>query len=304
MTSGLGRDRLRRLIYLGLAAAIFMILAMGISSVQPQPGEIVFAPRTEREIPVTDSSGETIISYEDDRGHPFWYLLGFIGFVLTIYGIYRSRRFRYGFFFLLLFALFLRGIIFAYTLIYTESSEETVAAGNFFEPYQERPPEELFNNPPDWLDSVSLVTTIAVIFITGGMIWGASKIRTQRKPPLELVAKEAEAALADIRAGAAVNNVVLRCYLDMSRALARQRGLARQEGMTPREFEDVLIAQALPPTSVKRLTRLFERVRYGGQEATERDKQEAVSALEEIVAAIRRPDETLRNEDAGVNMAM
>lgn len=301
MSYSINNERLRRLIYLGIAILTFIVLAAGISSVQPKAGEIVFAPRGEREFESEGLTETTIESHDVDPGSP----IGFVALAATIaaalYGAYHSRRVRYGIFFLFIFASFLFGAIMAYQYLYVPPENETEDFGDYFRPLQERPPDDLFDNPPDWLDSVSVAATLVVLIIIGVVIYAAMRIQRYRKPPLELVARDAEATLAEIRAGVEVKDAVMRCYLDMSNTLIRQRGLARDEGMTPREFEEVLVEEGLPPESVDRLTRLFERVRYGAREASEEDKLEATAALEEIVFAIRQSGQKSSREATAVN---
>jgi hypothetical protein len=65
--------------------------------------------------------------------------------------------------------------------------------------------------------------------------------------------------------------------------------LQRQEAMTPREFELLLAGAGLRDDHIGQLTRLFERVRYGGAAASERDEQEARACLSAIVQAYGQP---------------
>lgn len=282
--------RWRRLFFLGLALITFMLLAAGLSSVQPQHGEIVFAPRQERLIDPFVLRETTVTPGNPNPGNPLYYVALIAALSLALYAFYRSPQLRRVMLILLVFWAFLMAAVYLYRVQFSTPNDSPPDAEVFLYETPERPPEELFNNPPDWADTLSLITTLAVLAFTGLMIGLIRRIRRYRKPPLELVAQEAEATLAEIRAGAEVKDAVMRCYLDMSRALQRQRGLVRQEGMTPREFEEELIGQGLPSEAVARLTRLFERVRYGGQPASEHDKQEAVAALEAIVTAVRQPE--------------
>ncbi len=288
MAQSLDNSRLRRLIVLGLTVLVFGVLAAGISSVKLRAGEIVFAPREERVIPERETPLDTTpVTRDIDRGNPWYYLLGFAAIATAVYAAWRYPRVRYGMLVLFLFTAFVLAMIYLYKLFYTPPPQDSADAVFASRPAPERPDEALFNNPPDWIGTVSALVT-AVILLGGGLIvWLALHLRRRRKPPLEIVSLEAEAALADLYAGVEVKDAVTRCYVEMSRALARQRGIARRQGMTAREFEDVLVEEGLPPHAVARLTRLFERVRYGGQEASGRDRQEAIAALEEIVAAVK-----------------
>ncbi len=288
MVHSLDKPRLQRLVVLGLTILVFGVLAAGISNVKPRAGEIVFAPREERVIPERETPRDTTPVVRDiDRGNPWYYLFSFAGIAVAVYAIWRYPRVRYGVLVLFLFTAFVLTMIYLYRLFYVPPPQDSTDAVFASQPLPERPDEELFNNPPDWIGTVSVVVTAVILLATSLVVWLALYLRHRRKPPLEIVSLEAEAALADLYAGVEVKDAVTRCYVDMSRALARQRGIARQQGMTPREFESVLVEEGLPPQSVTRLTRLFERVRYGGQEASERERQEAIAALEEIVAAVK-----------------
>ena len=71
----------------------------------------------------------------------------------------------------------------------------------------------------------------------------------------------------------------------MNRVLQEQRGLERPKAMTPREFERYLLEMGLQDEHIRRLTRLFESVRYGTNAATPQDEREAVACLSAIVEA-------------------
>jgi hypothetical protein len=100
------------------------------------------------------------------------------------------------------------------------------------------------------------------------------------------LAFEAKTALAAIRAGEELGSIILRCYQQMMTIVQEENGIEREESITPREFEAVLIEQGIPEESINQLTRLFEKVRYGGKEADAQDEQAAVSSLSAIQAAI------------------
>lgn len=111
----------------------------------------------------------------------------------------------------------------------------------------------------------------------------ARRIRFRRPDHLERIALETEKAVADLRAGADLKNTIKRCYFEMSQALKDYQGLEREVGMTPREFEASLHGLGLPMGNVRRLTRLFEEVRYGAMVAGDHLEQEAIDLLNAIV---------------------
>jgi hypothetical protein len=121
-----------------------------------------------------------------------------------------------------------------------------------------------------------------------GMIWFVWQRRPQRSSlagPKELLALEARRAIDTLHAGRDLKDTVLRCYREMSQVLQEQRGIQRQKGMTPREFEKYLAEIGLRDEHIRRLTRLFESVRYGDNVSSERDKREAMDCLRAIVRA-------------------
>jgi hypothetical protein len=69
--------------------------------------------------------------------------------------------------------------------------------------------------------------------------------------------------------------------------LEEERQIVRQNAMTPREFERLLLEKGLPGAPVRRLTSLFEGVRYGNQAPARREEDLARLSLSEIVQHCR-----------------
>jgi hypothetical protein len=98
-----------------------------------------------------------------------------------------------------------------------------------------------------------------------------------------------EAALADeagqaaqaLRQGGRLEAVVMQCYQSMCELLTR-RQRDPHDSLTPREFETRLYKAGIQDPLISRLSRLFERVRYGNHMEMSDDKQEALSCLESI----------------------
>lgn len=174
------------------------------------------------------------------------------------------------------------------------------ASPDFFERLQERTDQterttqvllrevQFASNPPWWLVwgvTIGLALLSAVVIVwTARSLW----LRTRRpENSLAQLAQEVQQALDALHAGADLQDVVLRCYFEMSRVLQEQRGLRREEAMTPREFEQSLARAGLPAEQVRQLTRLFEDVRYGAHSASHREERQADDCLTAIVAACR-----------------
>jgi len=154
---------------------------------------------------------------------------------------------------------------------------------------EEGPIVEFSATPPDtvvW--GTRIAVGVGVALLVGGALWLLWRSRRAPAPhPLAQVAEQARQAIRAIEAGGDVRNVILRCYFEMGRILGEEKGLLRQSTMTPREFECSLTAAGLPGPAVRRLTRLFEGVRYGAKPTGAREEQEAMLALVEISDACR-----------------
>jgi hypothetical protein len=136
--------------------------------------------------------------------------------------------------------------------------------------------------PPNWLVFLSSFLLSAIIL--GVMLFLWHRFR-RRAHPLDLVAREAKKALDTINAGGDLKEGVVRYYCEMVRVVSKEKGLKRQHAMTTREFEKYLESMGLPVTHIRRLTRLFEKVRYGTRNLSKDEDNEAVSCLWAIVQA-------------------
>ncbi len=109
-----------------------------------------------------------------------------------------------------------------------------------------------------------VVMGLVLLLAFAGAAWLVVRtIRAQQ--PGKKLAGEAAAALHALADGRDLKDVILRSYQQMAALVSRERGIEREESATPREFEEILITGGLPPEPVRELTRLFEKVRYGGK---------------------------------------
>jgi len=142
--------------------------------------------------------------------------------------------------------------------------------------------EKITPDPPLWL--VLIVSLGLSALILGGalLIWR----RLRPEPlPFESVAQEVKKTIDKLHAGANIRDGVIHSYYEMSRVAHEQQGLKRNHSMTTREFESYLEEMGLPGIHVRRLTRLFEKVRYGAKELDEYEEDEAIACLTAIVEA-------------------
>jgi len=141
---------------------------------------------------------------------------------------------------------------------------------------------------PEWfIFAASLAVAILIIAPLVGVAWFLWQRRRRREVGLERLAQEAQAALTAIQSGADLRNAVIRCYVEMARIVREQRGISRDSARTTTEFAADLEGAGLPGEDVRRLTRLFESVRYGAKLTGEDEEREAVAALSAIARACR-----------------
>jgi len=76
-------------------------------------------------------------------------------------------------------------------------------------------------------------------------------------------------------------NEVYRAWREMTAQLDTET----PETTTPREFQQAAVEAGMAPDDVRELTRLFERVRYGGESATADREERAVQVLRRIESA-------------------
>lgn len=134
-------------------------------------------------------------------------------------------------------------------------------------------------DPPAGLIEVILYFVLAGAAALAGWLLYRALHQKEDEDPL---AVEAAAALSAIGQGQDLRDVILTCYLHMTRVVRSGRGLEREEFMTPREFEDLLSARGIPADPVRRLTRLFEKARYGRSKPGRQDENDAIDCLNAI----------------------
>ncbi len=147
---------------------------------------------------------------------------------------------------------------------------------------EEVPPSE-FVAPPvsPWISFVvAFALFTAVVFV----LWLALR---RREPGEQAHFAElqqiAQRALEDLQSGRDYGDTVIECYAHMTEAVRQRRGIKRREHMTAGEFAAALERARLPGEAVRRLTRLFEAVRYGGRKSTPQDVEEARACLTAII---------------------
>jgi len=137
---------------------------------------------------------------------------------------------------------------------------------------------------PDW--AIYLIG-LGLLLALGGAAWLVFWLRGRRKPEqsFEALAAIANAGLQALQGGADWENTIVQCYQRMSAVVNARRRLARQPAVTPREFAGELQRAGLPGEAVRRLTTLFECVRYGEKSTSRGEIDEAVACLTAILQA-------------------
>jgi VanZ family protein len=141
-------------------------------------------------------------------------------------------------------------------------------------------PPTFITNPPTWF---LLIVNLLLVLIFLGALWLLWRLLRPKPDTQALLVQEARAALTDLQAGGDLKNVVLRCYARMCRVLRESRNIERRRAMTPREFERHLAEIGLRDEHIRRLTRLFEGVRYGAKPSGRPEEREAIACLTAIV---------------------
>lgn len=144
-------------------------------------------------------------------------------------------------------------------------------------------------SPPDIPPALTYLISVAVILLTMGLLWffgrgfSARRTRPAKDLSLEDIAAAARLSLRDLSTGRDWQDSILRCYENMTEVVARRRGFQRDLHLTPSEFAAHLEQSGLPADAVRRLTRLFESVRYGARNSSPRENAEAADCLRTVL---------------------
>jgi len=143
--------------------------------------------------------------------------------------------------------------------------------------------------PPQVSPAFSYLISFAFALLSLAVVWVLYRgwqrytAMMHTKKPLNEIARIARLSLDDLSSGRNSSDVIINCYLRMSDVVSNKRQLHRAAAMTPHEFALRLEQAGLPGDAVKRLTRLFESVRYGDRKSGPKDVNEAVSCLQTIL---------------------
>jgi hypothetical protein len=130
---------------------------------------------------------------------------------------------------------------------------------------------------------ISFLVILAVMYLGWRLYRSWQELNPSGQTPLSAIARIARSSLRDLSAGRDSTDVILNCYFRMGDAVADKKNMHRDLSMTPAEFANRLEQSGLPGDAVRRLTRLFESVRYGGQRPGPKEINEAVACLTTIL---------------------
>jgi hypothetical protein len=142
--------------------------------------------------------------------------------------------------------------------------------------------------PPQSVSWVSYLLSFAIIVAAILVAWKLNAIWKELNAPasaspLKKIAGIARNSLRDLSAGRDSSDVIMNCYYRMSDIVFDKKNLDRNASMTPSEFVVQLEHAGLPSDAVRRLTRLFESVRYGAHKSDPVAVNEAVACLTTIL---------------------
>ena len=142
--------------------------------------------------------------------------------------------------------------------------------------------------PPATISWVAYLISFGIAILLVIFFWKVYAIWQELNPPasdltMRKFAGIARSSLRDLSSGRDSSDVIMNCYFRMSDVISDKKNIARSASMTPNEFAARLELAGLPADAVKRLTRLFESVRYGRQRSDPTAVNEAVACLTTIL---------------------
>ena len=142
-------------------------------------------------------------------------------------------------------------------------------------------------HPPQFSNLLLLFISFAVVLFFVFIIWMIYLWRRSQPPVMHIqslgeIGEAARIAMEDLAAGMDERDAVIRCYSRMNEIVMRSHHMERGASRTATEFALKLEAVGLPGDSVRKLTHLFEAVRYGTYASRQLEIEEAKECLAEI----------------------
>jgi len=133
-----------------------------------------------------------------------------------------------------------------------------------------------------YLVSFGIAALLIILAWRLNVIWKELNVPVNTSP-IKKLAGIARASLRDLSSGKDSTDVIMNCYYRMSDVVLDKKQINRNASVTPSEFALHLEQAGLPGDAVRRLTRLFESVRYGGYKSGPSAVNEAIICLTTIL---------------------
>lgn len=269
---------------LGVLMVLYLLIG-GLAGMELQP-----APTPD---PVVSSSEEPVQSGAPSgqpRGAATVYLvvriLVILAIIVFVFGMLFSSSFRRDFLhrIIALAVTLVAMILFAVLLVQHLALEPPEAGGAVNEEAVVVVSDEP-GGVPEW--AVVALAVASAAGLVGVTTWLALRLHArmrrhpQRSQLLEEIAETARRASGRLRAGDPLAQVVLDCYSEMSRLVVQEEGVAYEDHLTAQEFASKLHAHGMRSEHARRLTRIFEVVRYGGRSSPDL-ADEATACLDAV----------------------
>lgn len=273
----------KALIYLTLAVMGMLVLAASLPELRFRPGSAIPRPYE------TTTSGTSIIQTAPNTApvefQPLLQSVLLLGITLTLVGLIISLFLKTTKKRITALAVGLLILVLLYILLsLIKMAPGTAPIGDSlsFEPAGS-PAYEFYpiGDPPAAIFKFVTVGLLIGISIMGAWLFYRMFHHSRKTDPIAL---EAAAAIKSIESGEDLKNVIIRCYFQMAAIVKDEQGIERADSVTPREFEDLLVAKGIPIPSIHQLTRLFEQVRYGSKDPGPLEEQAAMECLTAIRA--------------------
>ncbi len=283
-----GSVKRQALIWIGLVMVITAIIAASLPQLELQPGMPL--PRLENDqVVVAPVEAEPFESMAVGKFFIVLFVILVAGLMLYVmYQLLRGAEWKNIVAFIwaaLVISLIATGFIF---LVMRLFKSESAAVMELPMPT----PEPLVTAPLGPVPPL-LLWLVGIGLLAAGILIGVWLFTSSpnRATTMDIVGLEAEKAWQKLKTGLDLKEAIIKCYRQMSLALAEEQGIKREDFMTTREFENLLEAAGVPHDPVHQLTQLFEAVRYGNWQPNPIDEQKALHCLETIVLYSRAAKE-------------
>lgn len=280
------REKILLIPAISIALLALIFLAAGFPKVELRPGTVYF---TEGDVDQGDFYSPEVLEMRDDMqaNYNLLLVLALLGpiILLVLILIFMPRARKLVFRNIIILLGWAVAVYYVFTRETTAPISESEGEAEFelfvqdLPEVPQSPLPEFVSDSPNWV--VYMIGFIFILLLLSAVYF--FYVRSQKQEDeMELLAEEAQVALNEIQSGLDLRNAILRCYVEMSKILQRERGIQRKKWMTPREFERRLLSSGLPEEPVQNLTYLFEFVRYGGADPSKDQENLAIQCLASI----------------------